>query len=150
MTDTIDIPLDPAVVAALRAGDTDPRRAAARAVLGMVGRRPAPQPVEDVPDLAPEAALPAFEDVRTPDPAAAASLFRPPASGEAADVDDLTVPPAANVLAETAITPARAIAAADPAPAPRGDVYIAHYYARLPGDTAINPYTRLGGHERHG
>ncbi len=31
-----------------------------------------------------------------------------------------------------------------------GGVYIAHYYARLPGDAAANAYTRLGGEADHG
>ena len=38
---------------------------------------------------------------------------------------------------------------AAPPPIRAGDVYIAHYYARLPGDAARNLYTRLGGPAPH-
>ena len=37
-----------------------------------------------------------------------------------------------------------------PLPDRAGDVYIAHYYARLPGDVNQNPYTRLGGATPYG
>lgn len=38
---------------------------------------------------------------------------------------------------------------AAPPPIRAGDVYIAHYYARLPGDGNRNLYTRLGGPAPH-
>ncbi|MFW6145739.1 MAG: hypothetical protein ACOC7R_00230 [Planctomycetota bacterium] len=148
MSDTIDIPLHPAAVAALRRGARYARGVVARAVLGKVGRPPATTEVEVEPDPAAEVPAPVFERRDPPEPPEDdAFVFDPPAA-DARTVD----PPTGGGEAPAAAQgpPARRILAPDVAPAPRGDVYIAHYYARLPGDTAINPYTRLGGPEHHG
>ncbi|NLF32501.1 MAG: hypothetical protein GX591_16620 [Planctomycetes bacterium] len=141
MTDTIDILLDPVLAAALRRGGRDGRGAAALAVLGQAGR---PEAVQAAGEPEPPA---------EPQAQAAEPFEAPPDAGEQTSAFDAAAEAAWPQAAETTgthVAPPRRPGAHDAAPAPRGDVYIAHYYARLPGDTAVNPYTRLGGPRHHG
>ncbi len=147
MTDTIDIPLDATLLAALRAGGRHVGGTVAGAVLALVGGRPAAGRLETVDAPAPPVV---DEDERLEPIEAEPGAFEHAAAELAAPDDermDLTAP-AAPPPAWT-VDPARTVPASDDAPAPRGDVYIANYYARLPGETAVNAYTRLGGFERH-
>jgi len=153
MTSTVEIPLEEATLRALRHGG-DPIGLAALAAIQ--SRPPTASKTETVdvePDIA-SAPVPGREavvietDHRTetterlePAPDAADPATESPLT--MSDTDPPTVAPPAGTL----------LPVSQPAPGAMtrgGDVYIAHYYARLPADSNQNPYTRLGDPAAHG
>lgn len=151
MTHTIEIPLDESISLGLRHHD---QRVGLIATAALQPPRPAPQTADPVAEE-PVAELP---------PTSRADDSPPPASGERfIDVSDPASEAAASIGAasiesESPMGPDAAMgtvmSSAPTESAPRadrgGDVYIAHYYSRLPGDANQNPYTRLGGGAANG
>jgi len=148
---TINIPLDPATARSLCGRDQRLGLIALAALRSCRGRdereldpvaSPEPEtPVEARTSVAPPRPVEA-DDAEAADMANA--TIEPPAPSikptcsDAADIAPTYAAPEANVASG-------AVPAIGPMAARDGDVYIAHYYARLPGDASRNPYTRLGG-----
>jgi len=149
---TIEIPLDPATARGLQRPHGRLGLVALAALQTCLGRE---EPEHDVVDRPVDPELPVAAQAG----AVSSRAKVGPDEIDAVDWPDPKIDPAApsaaprssstTSFAETHTTRAAIFeptAASPAAPAMHGgDVYIAHYYARLPGDANRNPYTRLGG-----
>jgi hypothetical protein len=152
---TVEIPLDPTTARGLRRCDQRLGLIALAALQSCQGRDEREHDPVAPPE--PESPVEARTGVALPRPAEAGDLG-------SADAPDATIEPptpsfeparpdaghiAATYAAPEMSVASDAVSAGEPPPTRGGDVYIAHYYARLPGDANRNPYTRLGGPAAH-